>query len=363
MQGPPPVDHEIDATLGYAGARGSTFVTAWLMWALTAAAPTIGLEVDYAAPEACPPRARFEAELAARSERLRLVAPDETPQARVSLRIVEQKRRFVGTSKVRTLMSGVTTREFKSAQCEALVQAAALATSLLLDPEGTRLGTVAVAAVPMPIDAGTPPVLDAGIEPVVDAGTVNVVDAGAAVVVVEAKTVDAGSPPEPSPVEVAVWAGGGATSALSGAVDAVTQVAVSLSWRFVSLRLTPYFGPGRRVESSLGVAQYGFGGGRFDATAALPLGPLRLEAGAGMFVTAVPIEAPVAEVPGRGLGWLVAPSPLARVTFSVWRLRFALEGGLGINVRAEQYVIAGAGVIVTAPRVFGFASGLIGFQL
>lgn len=356
MSAPAWVDHEIDNVVPAVGYAVRVLAMA-AMWVFASVGPTISVELDYSAPEACPPKARLEAELAARSDKLKLVAPGEAPQAHVSLKVVEKKGRFVGTSKVRTLMSGVTTREFKSAQCETLIQAAALATSLLLDPEGTRTGAVVVTppAPPVEVDAGVPVV------ELVDAGA----PADAGVVVTVAEPLDAGVfvvEPERS-VAVELWAGGGVTSGISGAIDGLVQLAVSLSWRALSLKLTPLFGWGRSVTSTVGVAQYSFVGGRLDAVASWRVGPLRFEGGATTFITAVPIAAPDAEVPGRALGWLIAPGPLARVIVDVWRLRFALEGGLGINTRTEQYVVGGAGTAAAAPRLFGFASALAGVEL
>lgn len=344
-------------------------MTGWVVWVLVAAAPgdqKIDVAVEYSAPEACPPRARFEAELRARSDKLRLV--ESGGQATVSLGIVEQKKRFVGTTKVRTTLSGVTTREFKSARCETLVQAAALATSLLLDPEGTRMGEVTVSLTP-PVDAGVElPVVDAGamvVEPVVDAGVL-VVDAGPPVVV-EAPRVDAGVPVvadagAPSPVSLELAAGGGFTAGISGALDGLVQVTVALQWSRFRLALSPQLVPGRRVTNENGVAVYLGAGGRLDALLSFPVGSwLRVEGGAQLSVMFVPVSAPLAEIPGRALGVLVAPGPFARVVLLVGSLRVAIEGGAGVNVRAERYVISGAGPVFVAPRPFGLLGGSVGW--
>lgn len=331
-------------------------MTAWVLWALVAGAggDRIDLLVELQAPEACPPRARFEAELRARSEKLRIVEAPSAQAATVSLRITQEKKRFVGTSKVKTAMSGVTQRQFKSAQCETLIQAAALATSLLLDPEGTKTGEVTVYLDPRPVEP-----VDAGIpEPVVvvvDAGVpliVEPVDAGAPVVVA-VEPVDAGVK-EVSPVQLELALGGGVTTAISGAVDPELQVSVALQWPRFRLALSPRYVVGRRVSSSNGVAQYFAAGGRLDGLLSFPLGTvLRLEGGAQLSVLVVPVTGPDAEVPGRALGVLVAPGPFARVVVLVGSLRFALEGGGGVNVRTERYVIDGAGLVFAAPRVFG----------
>lgn len=342
-------------------------MTGWVLWALVAAASgdeRISLEVAYEAPEACPPRARFEAELRARSEKLRVVDPTQTPQAQVTLGIVMQKKRYVGTSKLRTLLSGVTTREFKSAQCETLVQAAALATALLLDPEGTKTGAVTVDLTPVvaPVDAGVP--LPVVVEPV-DAGApapVVIVDAGVA----EPVVVDAGAPPvvesPPSELHVEVSAGGGVTSGLSGAVDPLVQLTVAVQLPRFRLALSPQFVVGRRVTSSAGVAQYLGAGGRLDALASFPIASvLRLEGGASVTVLVVPATGPDAELPGRALGVLVAPGPFARVALQLGGLRVALEGGAGVNLRAERYVIDGAGLVFAAPRLFGLVGASVGW--
>lgn len=339
-------------------------MTAWVLWALVAGAggDRIDLLVELDAPEACPPRARFEAELRARSEKLRIVE-SPTPQAgSVSLRITQEKKRFVGTSKVKTAMSGVTQRQFKSAQCETLIQAAALATSLLLDPEGTKTGEVTVSLTPEPkpvepVDAGEPlPTV------VVDAGSPALpVDAGAPLVIVE--SVDAGVT-EPAPVQLELALGGGITSAISGAVDPELQVSVALQWPRVRLALSPRFVPGRRVSSSNGVAQYLAAGGRLDGLFSTPLGALlRLEGGAQLTVLVVPVSGPDAEVPGRALGVLIAPGPFARVVLLLGSFRLAFEGGGGVNLRAERYVIEGAGPVFVAPRLFGSVGLSAGWSL
>lgn len=334
-------------------------MTAWVLWALVSGASgeRIDLLVELAAPEACPPRARFEAELRARSDKLRIVESATPQAATVSLRITQEKKRFVATSKVKTAMSGVTQRQFKSAQCETLIQAAALATSLLLDPEGTKTGEVTVSLTPPepkpvePVDAGVPQplVVDAGAPAVVEP-----VDAGAPVVF--DAPVDAGVKEKAAsaPVQLELALGGGVTTAISGAVDAELQVSVALQWPRFRLALSPRFLPGRRVSSSSGIAQYFGAGGRLDGLVSFPLGTLlRLEGGAQVMVLVVPVTGPEAEVPGRALGLLVAPGPFARFVVLVGSLRFALEGGGGVNLRAERYVIDGAGLVFAAPRLFG----------
>ncbi|MBM4782585.1 MAG: hypothetical protein GQE15_33335 [Archangiaceae bacterium] len=339
-------------------------MTAWVLWALVAGAggDRIDLLVELQAPEACPPRARFEAELRARSEKLRIVDAPTAQAATVSLNITQEKKRFVGTSKVKTAMSGVTQRQFKSAQCETLIQAAALATSLLLDPEGTKTGEVTVSLEPRPVepvDAGSP-------EPVVvvvDAGVplVEPVDAGAPPVVV-AEPVDAGAPAS-SPVQLELALGGGVTTAISGAIDPELQVSVALQWPRFRLALSPRYIVGRRVSSANGVAQYFAAGGRLDGLFSVPLGTvLRIEGGAQLSVLMVPVTGPEAEVPGRALGVLVAPGPFARVVVLVGSLRLALEGGLGVNLRAERYLIDGAGLVFTAPRLFGTVGLSVGWS-
>lgn len=340
-------------------------MTGWVVWTLvaTVSGQRIEVGIDYAAPEACPPRARFEAELQARSDRLRVVSSG-TSQATVSLRITEQKKRFVGNSKVRTTLSGVTAREFKSARCETLVQAAALATSLLLDPEGTKTGEVTVtlapppdARMPEPIDGGVVPV-DAGVAPEVepapaDAGVLSdtPLDAGAT-------EADAGQPAR-APLELEVGLGGGLQSSISGALDGVMQLTVALQWSRFRLALSPQLVPGRRVTSVNGVMQYLGVGGRLDALASFPVAFLRLEVGAQFTALAVPIAAPEAEVPGRGVGWVVAPGPFARVVVLVGQLRFAVEGGGGFSLLARRYDIEGAGSVFSMPRLIGLLGGTV----
>lgn len=340
-------------------------MTAWVLWALVAGAggERIDLLVELQAPEACPPRARFEAELRARSEKLRIVETATPQSASVSLHITQEKKRFVGTSKVKTAMSGVTQRQFKSAQCETLIQAAALATSLLLDPEGTKTGEVTVSLEPKPaevVDAGVlkpvPVVLDAGVPPITEP-----VDAGAPIVVV-VEPVDAGVT-EQSPLQLELALGGGVTTAISGAVDPELQVSVALQWPRFRLALSPRYVVGRRVSSSNGVAQYFGAGGRLDGLLSFRLGALvRLEGGAQLSVLVVPVTGPDAEVPGRALGVLLAPGPFARFVVAVGSLRLALEGGGGVNVRAERYVIDGAGLVFAAPRLFGTLGLSVGWS-
>lgn len=337
-------------------------MTAWVLWALVAGAggERIDLLVELQAPEACPPRARFEAELRARSEKLRVVETATAQSASVSLHITQEKKRFVGTSKAKTAMSGVTQRQFKSAQCETLIQAAALATSLLLDPEGTKTGEVTVSLEPKVAE-----VVDAGVlEPVpviVDAGAPPIIDAGVPIVVV-VEPVDAGVE-VPSPLQLELALGGGVTTAISGAVDPELQVSVALQWPRFRLALSPRYVVGRRVSSSNGVAQYFAVGGRLDGLLSFPLGALlRLEGGAQLSVLVVPVTGPDAEVPGRALGVLVAPGPFARVVVVLGSLRLALEGGGGVNVLAERFVIDGAGLVFAAPRLFGTVGLSVGWS-
>lgn len=339
-------------------------MTAWVLWALVAGASgdRIDLFVELQAPEACPPRARFEAELRARSEKLRIVEASTAEAATVSLRITQEKKRFAGTSKVKTAMSGVTQRQFKSAQCETLIQAAALATSLLLDPEGTKTGEVTVSLAPEPpvmaaVDAGAPlPIVDAGAPLVVEP-----VDAGVPLVV---EPVDAGVKVTASePVQLELALGAGVTTAISGAIDPELQLSVALQWPRFRLALSPRYVVGRRVSSANGVAQYLAAGGRVDGLLSFSLGTfLRLEGGAQLSVLVVPVTGSEAEVPGRALGVLVAPGPFARVVMLVGSLRLALDAGAGVNLRAERYVIDGAGLVFAAPRVFGSVGLSAGFR-
>jgi hypothetical protein len=343
-------------------------MTGWVLWTLvaTASGQRIEVAIDFVAPEVCPPRARFAAELQARSDRLRVVEGGAA-QATVSLTITERKKRFVGSSKVRTTLSGVTAREFKSARCETLVQAAALATSLLLDPEGTRTGEVTVTLTPGPSDAGAPEPVDAGLpsvevdagvaEPPLDAGRPEPefptpVDAGV--------TIDAGAP-APSPVMLELAVGGGLHPAISGALDGVVQLTVALQWSRFRLALSPQFVPGRRVGSANGVMQYLGVGGRLDALLSFPVAFLRFEGGLQVTVLGVPVAAPEAEVPGRAVGWVVAPGPFGRIVFLVGPLRLAVEGGAGVSLSARRFDIAGAGPVFSMPRPFGLLGGAVGW--
>lgn len=338
-------------------------MTGWVLWTLVAAASGQRIEVaiDYAAPEACPPRARFEAELQARSDRLRVGSADSA-QATVSLTITENKKRFAGTSKVRTVLSGVTAREFKSARCETLVQAAALAISLLLDPEGTRTGEVSV-MLPLTPPAVVPEPVDAGLVLVeVDAGVVAPVpDGGVAALVPHDAGVEFGAPPRPVSLELAL--GGGLQPGISGALDGVGQLTVALQWSRFRLALSPQLVSGRRLTSSAGVMEYPFGaGGRVDALLSFPLSRFRLEGGAQLTVLAVPLSAPDAELPGRTTSWLVAPGPFGRLVLLVGPLRFAVEGGAGFSGARRRFDIEGAGPVFSRPGLFGLLGGSVGWS-
>ncbi|MBL8923664.1 MAG: hypothetical protein JNJ54_32720 [Myxococcaceae bacterium] len=343
-------------------------MTGWVLWTVMAMASgqRIELAVDYVAPDVCPPQARFEAELAARSDRLRVTTG--SAQATVTLRITEQKKRFSGTSRVRTTMSGVTTREFKSTRCETLVQAAALATSLLLDPEGTRTGEVTVSALFTVADAGVPELLDAGAAaPEADAGRPALpeslpADAGVATAPSMSAAVGAdGGVPGPAPVSLELGVGGGVHSGISGALDGVMQATVALQWRHFRVAVSPLLLPGRRVTSVNGVMRYLGVGGRLDTLVSLRVAFLRLEAGVQLTVLGVPLSAPEAEVPGRAVAWVVAPGPLGRVVFVAGALRVAVEGGAGVSLLASRKDIEGAGAVFTMPRVFAVLGGLVGW--
>lgn len=332
-------------------------------------APQISVDVEWTAPESCPPRARFEAELRARSSRLRIVSPPDASEAHVTVKVIEKNKKFSAVSKLRTTMSGVTTREFKSAQCETLVQAAALATSMLLDPEGTKLGAVAPAPPPIEevVDAGAPIVepIDAGVEPVViDAGAPvePIVDAG---VIAEAPPaqVDAGVATT-SDVHLEIGAAGGITSAISGSVDPLVQLDVALVISRVRIEVAPTLVIGRRVNNAFGVAQYLGIGARLAASLTLPLTSwVRADVGVTVSGLAVPVSAPEAEVPGSGAGLLIAPGALGRIVFTFGKFHVALEGSGGVNTRAEAYVITNSGAVFSAPRFFGTGVVAAGFAL
>ncbi|MFO0598657.1 MAG: hypothetical protein U0228_25345 [Myxococcaceae bacterium] len=330
----------------------------------------ISVDVEWEGPDSCPPRARFEAELRARSSRLQVVEPATGAEAHVAVKVIEKNKKFSAVSKLRTSLSGVTTREFKSTQCETLVQAAALATSMLLDPEGTKLGKVSIAPPPPPVeevpDAGAPlppPETDAGLEvvAVVEPPPV-VIDAGVAIV--EERAVDAGVAP-PSPLQVELGAAGGITTAISGLVDPLFRLQLALGFGRLRVELAPTLVMGRRVSNpSVGVAQYFGAGGRVAVCVGMPLGSLlRLEFGIDLDVLAVPVSAPDAEVPGAKVGLLLAPGALGRLVFSFGQLRLSLEASSGLNTRAEAYVITGSGVVFSAPRFFGGGVVAVGWAL
>lgn len=359
------------------GARLPSARMGWAVLAMVIAAgsdaPRISVDVEWNAPETCPPRARFEAELRARSSRLRIVEPPEASEAHVSVKVVEKNKKFSAVSKLRTTMSGVTTREFKSAQCETLVQAAALATSMLLDPEGTKLGQVTPAPPPVEgvVDAGMVDVgvIDAGVEPidagvvelaVIDAGTVEPIDAGPVVAEV----------PKPAPVEarrethLELGAAGGITTAISGLLDGLVQLDVALAIARLRIEVAPMLVIGRRISNALGVAQYFGVGGRLAACLTLPFTSwLRADVGVTLSAFAVPVSAPEAEVPGSAVGLLIAPGALGRLVITFGKFHVALEGSAGVNTRAEAYVVTGSGAVFSAPRFFGSGVVAAGWSL
>ena len=349
----------------------------WGVLALLIAAggdPRISVDVEWDAPETCPPRARFEAELRARSSRLRIVTPPDASEAHVSVKVVERNKKFSAVSKLRTTLSGVTTREFKSAQCETLVQAAALATSMLLDPEGTKLGQVSLpppeepdagAPEPLPIDAGVteppppPPErtpLDAGAA-LVDAGVAPELDAGVTVI-------EAPPPPPASSVHVELGAGGGFTSAVSSLIDPLIQLEAAVSFERLRVELTPQLIIGRKITNTRGTAQYFALGGRVAACFTHAWASwFRAELGGTLSVLAVPVSAPDAELPGSATGLQVAPGILVRAALTFGKFRVSVEGNTGLNTRTNAWVITGSGAVFSSPLFFSSGVVAVGWTL
>ncbi|MBX7102312.1 MAG: hypothetical protein K1X89_31640, partial [Myxococcaceae bacterium] len=125
-------------------------MAAWLavtVWSALAAAPgptePMPLAITWTAPEECPLRERFEAELGVRTAKARPATPAETPGATLDIRIVKAGARYQATSKLRVGFGGLTVRELKGARCDSLIGALSLTIALLIDPEGARTSPVA----------------------------------------------------------------------------------------------------------------------------------------------------------------------------------------------------------------------------
>ncbi len=343
-------------------------VTAVVAASASVAAP---LAVDFSAPEACPPRERFELELFGRTEKVRPAVDGDAAQASVGFKVVLKGKRFVGTLKVRTALSGVTAKELSSARCETLVEAAALTTALLLDPQGARTGPLTAPPAPDAGVAPPPPApherLDAGsavsapspalADPQPDAGT-SPFDAGTAL-----PTLPDAGPPESAPsVRWDVLAQVGYSQAVTASVEPALGLTVGLEAGVFRFQLGAEFHPGRRVTASAGAVDFRAFGGHLDVLLSFaPVRWLRVEPGLFGGVLAVPLSPVDVEVPRPGSLVLPQAGALLRVPLRLGGLRVGLFGGVGFNLIAPRVVVDGAGVVWSVPVPFSFAGLFVGY--
>ena len=132
-------------------------MSAWWVWlalwaggATPSPTPQTTLAITWSAPEVCPLRQRFEAELKARTPRIQVAAEGEPAGATLEVRITSVGKRFVALSKLRVGFGGLTVRELKSASCQTLIGALSLTVALLIDPGGAKTGAIIVEELPPP---------------------------------------------------------------------------------------------------------------------------------------------------------------------------------------------------------------------
>jgi hypothetical protein len=109
--------------------------------------------VAFEAPESCPSKQEFVAEIRRRSRKAAPVGPAETPDVVVSVKIDPKRRPFVGRL---ALTSGASFKErtVTDRSCAAVVSAIALVTALAIDPEAE---TRPLASLPDPPSPLPPP--------------------------------------------------------------------------------------------------------------------------------------------------------------------------------------------------------------
>ncbi len=107
--------------------------------------PPEPIRVVYHAPEGCPDAAWFEAQILARTQRVRLAAQEESGRS-IDVEI-EEGGHTLGRLSVRGLDGGVTRREVAGDDCNEVASALALVAALVLDPSAA---TTPVAMAPKP---------------------------------------------------------------------------------------------------------------------------------------------------------------------------------------------------------------------
>jgi hypothetical protein len=128
-----------------------------LVIASSAAAEPLSAEpirVQYRAPESCPDAAWFEAQILARTQRVRLAAMGEP--ARTIDVAIEEGERTVGRLSIRGRDDAVTKREVAGDDCNEVASALALVTALVVDPDAVATPVVAAPRPETPSPAPTP---------------------------------------------------------------------------------------------------------------------------------------------------------------------------------------------------------------
>lgn len=350
-------------------------MAAWValsLWSALAAAPggsePTALAITWSAPEECPLRERFEAELGVRTSKARPAVPGEKPGATLEVRIAKAGARYVATSKLRVGFGGLTTRELKGAHCDTLIGALSLTIALLIDPEGARTSPVAPEELrpepppaPAVLPPATPPAAAPEPTPVPPPAPVAVAEAPRAPEPVPAAPVAVEPPPSR---QLEFLAHAAFSTALRGAFELQLGLGAALDLSWLRAELTALVLPGRRLTTPVGAAEYRAFGGQLAALAQLRPWPwLALGLGPHLTLLAMPVVAPDAEVPRPQVAFLVAPGLTAQVRFRLGLLRLALEGGAGAHAVRHPFLVDGAGVAFETPVIFAFVGAAAGVAL
>lgn len=153
----------------------------------------------------------------------------------------------------------------------------------------------------------------------------------------------------------------GVSTLLSARADLALGLTFALEHRWLRIQLTPVFFLGQSISSSAGLASYRAYGGQLAVFGSYrALNWLALQAGVGVQIAALTVNAPQAELARPQVGVAISPAVMARVPLLLGAWRLGLEGGLGFGARAERFVIENAGEVFRVPVVGGFVGAFVG---
>lgn len=301
--------------------------------------------VDFVGPAECPTVAVFEEQLTRRTDVVSLV-PRSEASALISITLTRAGKRFTGTARLRLDDGTTTSRTLSGNRCDTLVQALALASALVLDPEHAKTGALDS---PMPTAEPTEPAAltqPPALEPPVEKAPEVVV------------TTPEPAPSPPRSLELLVLAEGGAANNVSATFDLGAGARAQLylgnqegRWRAV-LGLGAGGLSGRLVESVNGRARYAprFVG-ELEAGAGLGWRWLHLALTVAARLEPLFVEGLDGDVTSSALRALVSVGPALSLAFGFHDVQLGVRASVPVSLRQERYLIEPRGEVFSVPSL------------